>query len=260
MEDNCKNLLEKFKKISKSGWIKGINNYTNSAGLTFESLLNKKTDSMFFPDYQGIEIKTTQRFSRYPITLFSKSFDGPSLYQMNEILKKYGKSDIIYKDKKILNCNLSCNRKTLINGKYYFRINISENDKKIYLEVYDVFDKLIEKDAFVNFETLKTHLELKLSTLALIYASKKNIENIPYFRYYKIIIYKLLSFDKFIELLKNDIIIVEIVGRISRSGVEIGRQRNKNLVFKISKENINKLFKTIKIYDADLENSYFQII
>ena len=252
MEDKQIELLERFKQISKLKWIQGINNFTNSAGLTFESLLNKKSDSMFFPDYNGIEIKCTQRFSRYPITLFSKAFDGPSLFQMNEILNKYGKTDIIYKDKKILNSNICCNKKILVSGKYYFKLDVSNKDKKIYLAVYDVFDNLIEKEAFINFETLKTHLELKLSTLALIFASKKSINDIPHFRYYKIAIYKLISFNKFIELLKQDIIIVDIVGRISRSGTEIGRQRNKNLVFKISKENIEKLFKTIKIYNADL--------
>ena len=51
MEENYKILMEKFKEISKLKWIAGINNYTNSAGLTFESLLHKKADSMFFPDY-----------------------------------------------------------------------------------------------------------------------------------------------------------------------------------------------------------------
>jgi len=144
MKESYKHLIENFKDISKLKWIKGINNFTNSAGLTFESLLNKNADSMFFPDYQGIEIKCTQRYSRYPITLFSKSFDGPLLYQMNEILKK-------------------------------------------------------------------------------------------------------------------DIIVVDIVGRISRSGSEIGTQRNKNLVFKINKDNISELFKIIKIYNVDL-NENFQII
>ena len=101
MEKNYKMLMKKFKEISKLKWIAGINNYTNSVGLTFESLLHKKADSMFFPDYEGIEIKCTQRFSRYPITLFTKSFDGPSLYQMNKLLDKYGKKDVIYRDKKI---------------------------------------------------------------------------------------------------------------------------------------------------------------
>lgn len=70
------------------------------------------------------------------------------------------------------------------------------------------------------------------------------------------IIYKLISFEKFIELLKNDIILVDIVGRISRSGSEIGRQRNKNLVFKISKYNIDKLFTIIKICDNDLDSNF----
>lgn len=98
MNESCKNLLKEFNSISKTRWVKGINNFTNSAGLTFESLLNKKADSMYFPDYQGIEIKCTQRFSRYPITLFTSAFDGPSLYEINRILTEYGKYDIIYKN------------------------------------------------------------------------------------------------------------------------------------------------------------------
>lgn len=70
MEENPKILLEKFNAISKLKLIKEINNFTNSSGLTLESLINKKNDSMFFPNFYSIEIKCTQRFSRYPITLF----------------------------------------------------------------------------------------------------------------------------------------------------------------------------------------------
>ena len=44
---------------------------------------------MFFPDYQGIEIKCTTRFSRYPISLFSKSFDDPSFFEMNRLINIY---------------------------------------------------------------------------------------------------------------------------------------------------------------------------
>ena len=100
MNESYNNLMKEFNEISKTKWIKGINNFTNAAGLTFESLLNKEADSLFFPDYQGIEIKCTQRFSNYPITLFSSTFDGPSLYEMNRILNQYGKNDIIYRGKK----------------------------------------------------------------------------------------------------------------------------------------------------------------
>ena len=207
---------------------------------------------MYFPDYKGIEIKCTQRFSRYPITLFSLSFDGPSLFEMNEILKKYGKNDFFYKDKKQLNVTLNCKNNILVNNKYYFKLEVSDFEKRIYLLIFDKTNKLIERNSYIEFETLKKRLELKLSLLALVFASKKLINNHPYFRYYKITIYKLLSFENFIDLIKKNIIIISLVGRVSRSGLEAGRQRNKNLVFQIDKNNISKLFKTIETYNNDL--------
>ena len=84
MIEEFNNIISKFKEINEKGYIKGINNnLINSGGLTFESLLDKKADSMFFPDYNNIEIKCKQRFSRYDINLFSISFDGPELFESN---------------------------------------------------------------------------------------------------------------------------------------------------------------------------------
>ena len=224
-----------------------------------ESLLGKKSDSMYFPDYKGIEIKCTQRFSHYPLNLFSLTFDGPSLYQINIILQKYGREDPVYKDRKLLIATLSSKEKTLVNGKYYFKLDISEKEEKIYLEIYDIQNNLIEKEAYVNFQTVKLRSELKLSMLALTWASKRCVDDDLYFRYYKIIIYKLRSFERFIELLKQDLIQVDIVCRVSRSGTEEGRQRNRNLVFHIKKENIEELFDKIESYSKD-ENFEFQIL
>ena len=118
---------------------------------------------------------------------------------------------------------------------------------------------MIENKSYILFETLKTKLEIKLSNLAIIYASKKEFNRNIYFRYYKMVIYKLKSFEKFIELIKKEIIIVAISGRVSRSGNEAGRQRNKNIIFKIKKDKINELFNVIKIIDNDLDKN-FQII
>lgn len=255
MNNNYNILLKKFKEIANKGWIKGINSTTNSVGLTFENEIGKTADSLFFPDYYGIEIKCTQRFSRYPITLFTSSFDGPSLYEMNRLLEKYGKNDIIYHNKKLLLTEIKTQNIILFNNKYYFKLNISKVDQKMYIEIYDINKNLIENKTYISFDTIKNKLELKLSNLALVFASKKCFNNYPYFRYYKIIFYKLISFEKFIELIEKNIIIVELVGRISRSGIEAGRQRNKNLVFKINKENIDKLFITKNYYDNDMKKS-----
>lgn len=74
-----------------------------------------------------------------------------------------------------------------------------------------------------------------------------------YFRYYKISLYELISFDKFIELLSDDVIIISLISRIGKSGNDAGRYRNKNLVSLIKKDNLNKLFNKIYCYNYDLE-------
>ena len=105
---------------------------------------------------------------------------------------------------------------------------------------------------YIDFRTIKSRLELKFSKLAIVYASKKMIEEELYFRYYLMTIYYLKSFEKFLYLLERDYINVSIIGRVSRSGCEEGRQRNKNLVFSLPKENIQYLFSKIIEYNSDL--------
>ena len=117
-------IIEEFLKLNEIGYVESISKEKNSCGLTLEYLLGKKPDSMFFPDYYGIEIKCTTRFSRYPITLFTKAFDGPSLYEMNKILEKYGKTDMIYIDRKLLLCDLIFNEIVLVNNKYFFELKL----------------------------------------------------------------------------------------------------------------------------------------
>ena len=102
--------------------------------------------------------------------------------------------------------------------------------------------KLIEKLSYIDFYSLEERIMLKLSNLSFIYASKTKKENSQYFRYYKIVFYKIKDFDIFLDLLEKDKIEVTLCARVSRSGVECGRQRNKNLVFKILKESVDELF------------------
>lgn len=92
---------------------------------------------------------------------------------------------------------------------------------------------------------------VKLNSLAVIYASKKKKDNFDYFRYYKISMYNLSSFDNFISLLNDDEIEISLIARIEKSGIDKGRYRNKNLVFSIKKDKIEKLFKKIYTFNYD---------
>ena len=255
MEENQKQLLKKFKEITKLKWVEGINNGTNSVGLTFETLLHKDIDSMYFPDYYGIEIKCTQRFSRYPVNLFSTSFDGSRLYEMNRLLKTYGRQDKKYLDKLQLQGQVYINKYNKINNNY-FKLKLNQETKKLIICVYDKDLNLLEEDTYIDFETIKLRLTLKLSNLAVVYASKKKENEKLKFRYYKITLYKLKSFDRFIKMLEQDYINVSLIGRVSRSGEEEGCQKNKNIVFSIPKELIDLLFEKELEYNADMDNKF----
>lgn len=113
-------IIEEFLKLNERGYVESISKEKNSCGLTLEHLLGKEPDSMFFPDYNGVELKTTTRFSRYNINLFSLTFDGPSLFESNHMLETYGKIDNLLPQKKTLYANLKLNQKVLVNEKYYF--------------------------------------------------------------------------------------------------------------------------------------------
>lgn len=64
-------------------------------------------------------------------------------------------------------------------------------------------------------------------------------------------IYELISANVFINLIEQNKIIISLVGRVSRSGTEQWRQRNKGLIFKIPKENVKYLFNEIVTYNLD---------
>ena len=257
MDENTKKLVEEFKKIAAKRWIKSISKSFGSIGITFEKELGKTPDALYFPDYYGIEVKCTSRYSRYPLFLFTTAFDGPTFPEINRIVEKYGYYDKDFKDKKVLFAKLNCQEKTIINNKYKFSLEVDQKEEKLYLVVYDLEDNLNEKKSFVYLSTIYNHLSLKLNTLAIIKASTKTINNEKYFRYYSIGIYKLISFRRFLDLLVAGEIDVSLISRISKSGEDKGRYRNKNLVFQIKKKNIEKLFKKVYTWSNDTINNNY---
>lgn len=252
MNKNIKELIEQFKLISQRGFIESTNKSFGSVGLTFEKQLNKNADSMFFPDYYGIELKCTSITSRYPLFLFTLSFDGPTFPEINRIVEKFGYPDKDYPEKKVL--FEKTNNKHTYSTHNHYRFNLEPNleEDKLYLAVYDKRNNLIEKTSFVYLSSIRDHLLLKLNQLALIYSATRTIKDKKYFKYFKMEIYKLKNFKTFLKLLDNGDIEVDLISRISKSGDDAGRYRNKNLVFKISKNKIWKLFNRIYSYTSKI--------
>lgn len=249
MQNNEKKFITKFKVISSKGWIQSTTTGYIAVGITFEKELGKKSDSLYLPDFEGIEIKCQQRFSNYPLNLFSKALDGPYLYSTNEFLQKYGIQNEKY-DKKEIYLNLKTKEYTFQNG-YYFKLKIEKEEERIYIETYNNKYQLIEKEYYIDFKSIKEILELKLNTLAHIRASMRMFDNKKYFRYYQIQLYKNKGFEVFLKLLEQDIINTSFICRVSKTKYTEGKNKNKGFHFTINQENINKLFNEIYYYSSD---------
>jgi len=249
LDKNSTELLELFKQISSKRWIPGVCNGWGSIGLTFEKEINKLPDSKYDPDFNDIEIKCTSRYSLYPLFLFTVAFDGPG----NEIVRlvnKYGHYDGSFSDKKVLYRKIASE----INPKYKynFLFEVDRDKELIFLCIYNSDGVLLERESYITFSTLKTHVETKLKKLALVRASIKKEDTMQYYRYYAISFYKLLGFEKFIELIENNILQINIISRIGKSGEFSGKYKNRNVEFSIKKEDISKLFECYMHYNHDV--------
>ena len=96
MEINQVKLIQYFHKGAFS------NNKIGNIGLTFEKEINKESDNMFFPDFEGIKTKCTTRYSDYPIYLFSTALEGKTFSEIKRIIDKYGYYDKQFHNNKVL--------------------------------------------------------------------------------------------------------------------------------------------------------------
>lgn len=82
----------KLYKIQCKNWIPSLGSGNSASGKTLETLLGKEEDSNILPDYNGIEIKVRNKYSKYPLHLFSCAFDNKPL-EMQRLLKIGGYPD-----------------------------------------------------------------------------------------------------------------------------------------------------------------------
>ena len=251
MDKNIESLIKEFEIIADKGWIESISKSTGSIGLTFEKELKKKPDNRWIPDYKGIEIKCTKKLCSYPIGLFSLAFDGPTKHETQRIIEKYGHYDKIYKNEKVLCVNINNYKQSITNKKYIFKLDIDLKDKKIYLCVYDLSNNLVEKESYINIKTMYVHAITKLRNMAIIYGMSKIENDIKYFKYNEISIYRLGSLEKFISALKNGIISAQLTVNVGKNGTKKGKIRNKNLTFLLKKRYINEVFDKVYEYKVN---------
>lgn len=242
MNNSIIELVKKFELIKNNQWIESESKGPSGIGITFEKYIGKDKDNLPVSDFKGVEIKTCNYLSKFYISLFNSTPKSKNNKSIKDLVQKYGYPDKTFKQYNILQGNIYADCCNLIGSNYIFRLDVNKQEKKIYILIFNKSYSLISKTFYWNFEDLNSIIYNKLQVLALIHGNKKIYNNTTYFKYCKIIFYKIKGFDKFIELIENGKIRVQLKVGIFKTGKRLGQIHDHGCSFEISKKDLDKLF------------------
>lgn len=242
MDNDIITLRKRFLEIRKMGYVKTVRGGSTGVGATFEFLLGKPEESFEIPDYKNIEIKTRRAYSKSSITLFNAVPTGGTYYEVKRLRDEYGWPMRDNHNLKCLYAMVSASSMERFGALNYFKLDVDETNNRIYLEIYDLNWYLIDKETYWDIDVLKEKLYRKLQVLALIKAWTNNINNEEHFKYYKMNIYILKSFDCFVKALKEGKIKINL--RISTFADEkrYGNVDSHGVGFEIKEEDLLDIY------------------
>lgn len=245
MNNNLMEILQKFNNICKHGWYLVPQRGYGENGLLFEKLIGLNNNELPVADYNGVEIKVQSLASSYPITLFSLSLDGPSPFELQRLVKRYGAYDKHFLNSKVMYVSLNSRTYSSWGRFIRFKLFCDIKNEKLYIIVSHSNGKTIEKKAFWSFATLKKTLFQKMPLLCIVRSISKFSNNKKYIKFSDINFYRLKSFDNFIYEICNGNIEVQIKYGIHKSGKNMGKSYNHGISFKIYDCNLLNIFEEI---------------
>lgn len=244
MENNIELLINEFNKIKNVPLNKSLRKGTTGIGYTFEKLLKKREDNKYLPDYKGIEIKTKLGYTKSSLTLFTLTPKSKN----DERSIKYILDNYSYPDKDNLPTfkgDVYHNFNNLIANKYIFKSKINRLEDKLELIILDKEYNVINKDIYWDLNDIKTRLFTKINYLAYVkgYPYKKNNET--YYKYTNLYIYKLKTFEDFINLLEKDLIYITFNISMFNTKDRANQIHDRGTAFKLRNTCILRLFDKI---------------
>lgn len=248
---NKNKIIAEFRRIKNLGFIKSTRKNNTGIGKTFEDCLGVRENNLKDPDFEGIEIKSQRQATSSYITLFTKCPSHPK--RANSYLREtFGKPDNKFPKIKVLHTSMFGNRFNTYLGKYGFKLRAEIIEKKLMLEVKSLLGKeLIAESIYWTFDDLKICIDRKLSSLFVVLADTKKIDNIEHFHFTKAIVYQNLQFDKFLKAINGGAIMFDIrIGAYKTRGRKnFGKTHDHGSGFRIKRDKLPMLFE--QVFEVD---------
>ena len=232
-----------FLSIKSKGFVESHRTHNTGIGQTFEDLLGIVENNNSLADYKGLlEIKSSRELSESMITLFTKSPTFPK--NINSTLReKYGQSDSKADGMKTLHTTLSSSKFNTFVNKFGFKLSIYEEKNRMLLLIMNLATgKLEDIEVYYDFSILKEIVEKKCKYIAYIKAETKNQDGKEFFSFKNAVLLSGLTFEKFIQCVKEGIILYDIRIGVYRSGKDKGKTHDHGSGFRVLKNNLDRVF------------------
>jgi len=191
-----KDLKIKLQEVKDMSWVKSKRKGNTGIGYTLETLLNIDENNLKTPDFGNIELKSQRKNAGNKVTMFTFNRAIWKIPQ-RELIEKYGYVD-------------TEGRKAL-----YCTVNTKPNAQGLYLRIENRALILYHVDgtriAEWKIEDLVFAFEKKMPALVVVFAeSRINSEEREEFWFNEAYFLKEPEINNFIDLMKKDIIIVDI--------------------------------------------------
>jgi hypothetical protein len=247
MKENIAELKELFIKVRDAGFIETHRKGNTGIGKTFEDACGIVENNFTAADFKGIEIKSQRDYSGSYITLFTKSPTSPR--GINTLLRKtYGTPDVEYPEIKVLHTSLFTTHYNTHKGGFNFKLEIDSENEVIKLLIQDkATEKIVDDCANWSFQVIRDIIEKKLKYIAYITAEVEKKDEKEFFKFTDMIILTGLTFEKFIKLLKEGVIMFDIRIGAYKTGKNKGKNHDHGSGFRISKKQLSRAFQIEEI-------------
>ncbi|MBU4308271.1 MAG: MvaI/BcnI restriction endonuclease family protein [Nanoarchaeota archaeon] len=249
MEDK---VLQSFKKdfltIKEKGFVESHRKHNTGIGKTFEDLIGIVENNNCLADYEKVlELKSSRELSKSMVTLFTKAPTHPK--GINSIMReKFGEPDQKAGKLKTIHTTFSALKFNTFFKRFGFKLEVNEEKRRIYILVKNLETDEIENiEIYYEFDKIKNIIEKKLDYIAYIKAETRKENEKEFFNFKKAILLSGLTFNKFIQFIKEGLIIYDIRIGVYRSGNLKGKTHDHGSGFRVLKNNINRVFNVQEI-------------
>lgn len=237
MNDNLiETIASDLQRVKDMGWVPTQRAGNTGVGYTLETLLNIKENNLQEPDLHGIELKSYRKNNNSMMTLFTLS---PAPARSNTHLREqFGYLDA-QTQRKTLHTTLTMARNTTMNsGSVLGLQHVNEAIHITHLQA----GTTVLNNIFWNKERLEKAFNKKIKDrLICVSADSQGAGKDEMFFYNEAFLFSGFDFDRFVDLLKEGRIYIDIrIGQYSN-----GKTHDHGTAFRIKQSDRQHLFKQI---------------